>query len=272
MIKAHFGDIRDIIVRELIQAEHYIYVAVAWFTDEEIFKILVQKLKDNVFVKIILVKDEINLNSGFNFDEFTQIDGQLFWDDHHHKFCVIDGKTVITGSYNWTYAAKNRIGRENILVIKAEESLLKDYSIEFQMLLKKAERFIIKPKEIIIEKEKPVFVNVLVKDIIIDKNMRKAGWFDTHQKRVNWWRSLSQEWQEIYLESKLVTSRNKPNKDELQYIFTAKELRFSNVSRIVTDTLGLQNLSRLMKIEGLRFDDNSKKILNKLLPGCLIND
>ncbi len=268
MIKAHFGDIREIIIEELKKAEHYIYVAVAWFTDEHIFSILRQKLNDNVVVKIVIVKDEINLNTGFNFDDLAENDGQLFWDQHHHKFCVIDGKTVITGSYNWTYAAKNRFGRENIIVIKDEDSLLKDFSQEFQMFLKKAERHIVKPKEIIIEKEKPIFVDRIVEDLIVDKNIKKASWFDTHQKRTDWWKTLNEQWKKIYLDSKLIKDRNKPTKEELQNIFNSHALVFSTELKNINDTLGLHNLSRLKLVKGLVLDDHSKRVLKQILPEC----
>ena len=35
----------------------------------------------------------------------------------HHKFCVIDRSTVITGSYNWSFRAQEN--EENITVITA---------------------------------------------------------------------------------------------------------------------------------------------------------
>jgi phosphatidylserine/phosphatidylglycerophosphate/cardiolipin synthase-like enzyme len=100
MIQSHFGDIRQIIVENLKQARHDIYVAVAWITDRQLFQLLLQKLSDGIDVKIVLIQDEINLNNGFDYSEFIQKGGLLFWDNHHHKFCVIDRKIVITGSYN----------------------------------------------------------------------------------------------------------------------------------------------------------------------------
>jgi len=36
----------------------------------------------------------------------------------HNKFCVIDSKTVVTGSYNWTKKAQSNY--ENITIIKDE--------------------------------------------------------------------------------------------------------------------------------------------------------
>lgn len=35
----------------------------------------------------------------------------------HHKYCVIDGRTVLTGSYNWLDSAETK-NHENLLVIR----------------------------------------------------------------------------------------------------------------------------------------------------------
>ncbi|QHT71173.1 DUF1669 domain-containing protein [Rhodocytophaga rosea] len=140
MIEPHFGDIRNIILEQLNKAEFDIYVAVAWITDKYLLDILLSKAANGLIVQIILVKDEINLNNGFDYGNFLETGGQIFWNDHHHKFCVIDRKIVITGSYNWTYAANMRVKRENIIVIKGEEALIENYSREFKTLLKNSNK------------------------------------------------------------------------------------------------------------------------------------
>ena len=48
----------------------------------------------------------------------------------HNKFCIIDHKTVITGSYNWTRKAKTN--DENITVTKDSPELATDFVTEFQ--------------------------------------------------------------------------------------------------------------------------------------------
>ncbi len=50
----------------------------------------------------------------------------------HHKFLVVDGKAVATGSYNWTASAE-KWNRENLLIIKSS-SLARKYSVEFKDL------------------------------------------------------------------------------------------------------------------------------------------
>ena len=50
----------------------------------------------------------------------------------HHKFCVIDDKIAITGSYNWTYYAETR-NIENI-VITDNPDIVNRFSTEFNRL------------------------------------------------------------------------------------------------------------------------------------------
>jgi phosphatidylserine/phosphatidylglycerophosphate/cardiolipin synthase-like enzyme len=53
--------------------------------------------------------------------------------DHmHHKFAVIDGKKVISGSFNWTRSASSG-NRENILITTAP-SVVEAYTSEFEKL------------------------------------------------------------------------------------------------------------------------------------------
>lgn len=154
MISVHFGDIRKIIIDSINLAKYDLYIAVAWITDAEIMELLRKKIKEGLSVQVVLVKDSINMNNGFDYTKFCKEGGQIFWDDHHHKFCVIDRKTVITGSYNWTYAANNRGRRENILIINEDENLIEAYSMEFRNLLKLATKHEIPEKIRIVEIEK----------------------------------------------------------------------------------------------------------------------
>lgn len=274
MIEPYFGDIRKIILEHLREARFDIYVAVAWFTDRELFDILIEKSKQGLNVELTVIKDDINLGNGFDYKSFVENGGKLFWDNHHHKFCVIDREVVITGSYNWTYKASNRIQRENIIVIKDEKELIDKYSFEFRTLQKSAERHRIKPEQIIIEKEKVVIeekvVERVIEDIVIDKSIRKASWFDTHQKRTEWWKTLSEDWRIFFLDSQLVKDKSKPSKKELLYIFNSSTLTFSTNLSNINDTIGLQNLSRLKLVRGLNLSEYAKRVIKQILPECMI--
>ncbi len=55
----------------------------------------------------------------------------------HHKFSIIDGNVLITGSYNWTHSAEN-LNDENILIIKDAENIIKEYEKEFKKIWKRS--------------------------------------------------------------------------------------------------------------------------------------
>ncbi len=48
----------------------------------------------------------------------------------HHKFCVIDGSTLITGSFNWTGLAGSK-NHENVLILEGDTKTAAAYAKEF---------------------------------------------------------------------------------------------------------------------------------------------
>jgi phosphatidylserine/phosphatidylglycerophosphate/cardiolipin synthase-like enzyme len=50
----------------------------------------------------------------------------------HHKFAVIDGRYIVTGSFNWTENAERR-NRENMVVLDCP-SLASDFSAEWDSI------------------------------------------------------------------------------------------------------------------------------------------
>src|ERR1700690_433213 len=69
--QAYFKDIQHHIKKELEKAKNTIYIAVAWFTDSELFEILCKKVKDGVSVELMLMNDWINNGSRINFGDFA---------------------------------------------------------------------------------------------------------------------------------------------------------------------------------------------------------
>jgi hypothetical protein len=53
----------------------------------------------------------------------------------HNKFCVIDGATVITGSYNWSKQAQENW--ENITIIGDHPELARQFLLEFEAIIEK---------------------------------------------------------------------------------------------------------------------------------------
>lgn len=138
MEQAYFSEIRSKIIPYLEQAKEEIVIAMAWFTSAELFDALLSCLKRNVNVELILLDDVINyMYYAPDFNQFIIAGGHLKIADStvgfmHHKFCVIDSKIVITGSYNWTYYAETR-NIENVVITDNLE-LVNLFLTEFKRL------------------------------------------------------------------------------------------------------------------------------------------
>lgn len=136
--QAYFQHIRKHIKEELSKATQSIYVAVAWFTDRHLFKILCDKAKDGLDVQLIVMDDDITRNCSINYSEIETYGGKLYQISEsfgtlmHNKFCIIDEKTIITGSYNWSMKAASN--HENITITYDAESLALTFIAEFKRI------------------------------------------------------------------------------------------------------------------------------------------
>jgi hypothetical protein len=139
---AHFDNIPQEIARRLAAATQEIVVAVAWFTDRDLFDVLCKQAGRGLRVRLAVLDDRINVGPGrVNFPRLQDIGGKVFLipagGDRdpimHHKFCVIDRTTVIIGSYNWTLRAQDN--DESITVIADSPEIAADYLNAFDALL-----------------------------------------------------------------------------------------------------------------------------------------
>jgi phosphatidylserine/phosphatidylglycerophosphate/cardiolipin synthase-like enzyme len=109
-VEIHFEEIQQQIIDQLKLAKFSIWIAVAWFTDKVLFELLKAKKAEGVNVQIIVIDDDINRNYGLNyeseFETYRVKPSGKYQNIMHHKFCVIDLKMVIHGSYNWTNKAR----------------------------------------------------------------------------------------------------------------------------------------------------------------------
>ena len=124
----------------LSEAQTSIKIAAAWFTDNELFQILILKQKSNPECKIEVVLDDNKENYWLPFSDLVKggatvklskglgPNGRM-----HEKFCIIDHTIVISGSYNWSKNARTD-NHENIIVSKAD-SLVYSFDTKFQQLL-----------------------------------------------------------------------------------------------------------------------------------------
>lgn len=129
-----FENIEQRILKEIEDAHYAIFVSVAWFTNKKLFNALLNKAKNNCYVSIIIQLDEINSQSAIDYTQINIGRSECFMISKdaellHEKFCVIDFKKVITGSYNWTYKAS--YNSENILVLN-DPSIAAQYISRFE--------------------------------------------------------------------------------------------------------------------------------------------
>ena len=111
--EAVFENIAERIQQEISKAQKSVFIAVAWFTNKNLFNELVNKARNGCTVSLIITNDTINLNSSIDFEQLLTAKSKVYKIGNgdtelmHNKFCVIDYSTVITGSYNWSYKSES---------------------------------------------------------------------------------------------------------------------------------------------------------------------
>lgn len=137
-IEVVFEQQKNRIIEHLNQAKFLIWIAVAWFTLEEIYDLLVQKGKEGLSIRIIISEDEKNLKKYEKYKKYLNINlypkfGIYNYNIMHNKFCIIDLKEVIHGSYNWSKTAE--YNKETVEIIENRKTA-EAYAEEFKKLVK----------------------------------------------------------------------------------------------------------------------------------------
>jgi phosphatidylserine/phosphatidylglycerophosphate/cardiolipin synthase-like enzyme len=130
------------VVKELGAAKSNVLVQAYSFTSASIAKALVEAHKRGVDVRVIL--DKSQRTEKYSSADFVQHAGIPIWIDAkhaiaHNKIMVIDGETVITGSFNFTKAAESN-NAENLLVIRSPELATK-YTANWKAHLEHSEKY-----------------------------------------------------------------------------------------------------------------------------------
>jgi phosphatidylserine/phosphatidylglycerophosphate/cardiolipin synthase-like enzyme len=111
----------DVVLISLInRANRSVYVAVYSFTRDVLAAALVSAKNRGVEVRVVIERDRAN-EQGSEYQYLSSAGVSVRLDGNsglmHHKFVVIDGLIVVTGSYNWSTAAEDR-NDENIVIIR----------------------------------------------------------------------------------------------------------------------------------------------------------
>lgn len=136
-MKVYFKGLKTLVLEQIQQATSSIQLAVAWFTDQDILNLLVAKRQAGVRVALVLSNDSKNFTESYslNFSDFKQLGGKLIVAEKgfmHHKFCIIDKATLLTGSANYTYNGFHK-NSESIVLTDNKEAIA-DFLIQFSLL------------------------------------------------------------------------------------------------------------------------------------------
>lgn len=300
---------RQAIFLELKKAQQEIIVAVAWFNDKELFNLLLEKADEGVQVSLLISNDPNNFSSpeSLNFEELVFKNGKvnrLITESvlMHNKFCVIDSKTVLTGSYNWTFGAYYK-NLENIVVIEDAAELCEQFKAEYNRILHEYFTYIRDFKMLlqsIIDKAGELITNAETLDPnyiirVLNKNPGQLilGQGETngyessenlvayHKSLSDWWDELPNDWKMFFNDKLLPNGRvtNKPSEDALLYLKSIEKIELVNYydtqyrnnntpyyTYHIKSLDGLKQLYNLkeLKISGANLLQNNVEAINEL--------
>ncbi len=125
----------DNIVELIHNSTESINIAIYAITNHKIYDALVEAKSRNIPIKIVTDKTQSKGKSSLVpalIDDGFNIRIKKKYRIEHNKFGIFDGKTVITGSYNWTESA-TRNNSENCLIEK-RKTVVKKYKQRFDEL------------------------------------------------------------------------------------------------------------------------------------------
>jgi phosphatidylserine/phosphatidylglycerophosphate/cardiolipin synthase-like enzyme len=133
-------DLTAVMTDEMGAAGQTLDVAVYTFTSEPIRDALIDAAARGVAVRAVIDTWEANdavVSSLQGTDVQVRRKAGFAGGIMHNKFAVIDGQSVLTGSFNWTYAADEQ-NDENLLLL-SDKALAGQYGDEFDRLWAAAE-------------------------------------------------------------------------------------------------------------------------------------
>ena len=116
-------------------AQRSLYICVFTISDDRITRAILQAYRKGIQIKIITDNEKL-YDKGSDIRQLAQAGIPVRLDNTpnhmHHKFAILDNRTVLTGSYNWTRSAA-LYNHEN-LIISDDKNMVKDFSREFDHL------------------------------------------------------------------------------------------------------------------------------------------
>lgn len=132
---AYFEDIDFHLRQVLLQAKESVRICVAWINWNSYGSIFQQLASKGVAVEVIFNDDHINRRNFSNPGRSVTlypVKGRFHNTLMHNKFCIVDSRILITGSFNWSNMARKHF--ENIVIIENDFRLVINFLHEFEDL------------------------------------------------------------------------------------------------------------------------------------------
>ena len=124
------------LLKEIQSAETSIHFMAFSFTHDALGKAMCNRFEAGIKVQGVFEGRQVN-NRYAEYERMKQAGLSVMLDENsgamHHKVIVIDGETVVTGSYNFSKNAETR-NSENLLIIKGNQEIGAAYIAEFQRI------------------------------------------------------------------------------------------------------------------------------------------
>lgn len=128
-------DCQNALIRYLGQCKKEMLICVFTISDNQISDLILRAHQQNIDIRII-TDDDKTFDKGSDIKRMHEAGVSVKMDttpNHmHHKFAIIDGSILVTGSYNWTRSAA-KYNHENIFISR-HAGIIKKYKDEFEKL------------------------------------------------------------------------------------------------------------------------------------------
>ncbi len=134
-----WDDIEGAVIASLRAAQRQVLVQAFSFTSRPIARALIEAKRRGVEVRVTADAAETQRLEGGRIPELAAAGIEVFIEERyqsaHNKVMVIDADlpsgTVITGSYNWSFAAQRR-NAENVLIMRGQVALAARYRMNWE--------------------------------------------------------------------------------------------------------------------------------------------
>jgi len=136
VVRCYFENLQNIVISNLAGTEKNVKIAVAWINFNIYGPVLESLIGKGVQVKILLHDDQANHRYDQLIRQMNEKGAEIRFADvrgiMHHKFCIIDERLCLFGSFNWTKNANTRNIED--LNICDELQIIYPYEMEFKAL------------------------------------------------------------------------------------------------------------------------------------------